>query len=263
MREVTVVAGPSPSPIHLPAGGGKSVVRPPARRPAASGNGLLDALARAERRHFMAEAAEIPLVPFEVLCEPGRPIGHVYFPTAGFISLAVMTGDAGRLDVGLVGCEGMVGTPLVLGLATSDVMALVQGAGSALRMEAAAFRRQLALCPALRETLDRYVYVRMSQLANAVACSRFHVVESRLASWLLTVQERTRSDECRITHENLAPILGVRRVGITKAAMSLQQLGLIRYCRGKVTILDHRGLVDASCGCHMADVKTHRLALAG
>lgn len=227
----------------------------------ASGNGLLEALSRRDHLHFLSGSDEVGLVASTVLGEPGEPIKHVYFPTEGYISLVAANGNAGHLDVGLVGCEGMAGTPLVLGVASWDLKAMVQGAGSALRMDAATFRREIVQCPALRETLDRYLCVRMSQLAHAVACNRFHVVESRLARWLLMTQDRARSDAFHITHEFLAPILGVRRVGITKAAMSLQKLGLIRYSRGNITILDRPGLIGASCGCYLADLAIHHRIL--
>jgi CRP-like cAMP-binding protein len=229
----------------------------PSSSPASAGNSLLAALSRKDRLHFIAGSDEVDLVPSEVLCEPGDRMRHVYFPTDGFVSLVAAIDSSSHLEVGLVGSEGMVGTPLVLGVATSPVQARVQGAGSSLRMDAATFRRELAQCPALQDTLDRYLYVRMTQLANAVACNRFHLVESRLARRLLMTQDRARSNGFHITHEFLAPILGVRRVGVTKAAISLQRLGLISYSRGDITILDRSGLMSASCGCYLADLETY------
>jgi CRP-like cAMP-binding protein len=229
----------------------------PSSRPASAGNGLLAALPRKDRLHIIAGSDEVDLVLSDVLCAPGDRMRHVYFPTDGFVSLVAPIDASSHLEVGLVGSEGMIGTPLVLGVATSPLQALVQGAGSALRMGAASFQRELAQCPALRDTLDRYLYVRMTQLANAVACNRFHVVESRLARWLLMTQDRARSNALHITHEFLSSILGVRRVGVTKAATSLQKLGLISYSRGNITILDRPGLMTASCGCYQADLETY------
>jgi hypothetical protein len=168
---------------------------------------------------------------------------------------------ATRLEVGLVGNEGMAGTPLVLGVATSPLQALVQGAGSSLRMAATPFRHELARCPALRRLLDRYLFVRMTQLAQSAGCTRFHLVEGRLARWLLMTQDRAHSSTFHVTHEFLALMLGVRRAGVTRAATSLQKLGLIAYSRGDVEVLDRPGLKAASCACYRTDSETYRRIL--
>lgn len=230
-------------------------------RPASAGNSLLAALPRKDRLHFIAGCDEVALVVSEVLCEPDCPIRHVYFPTGGFISLVAAIDGSSHLEVGLIGSEGMIGTALVLGVATSPLRALVQGAGSSLRMDAPSFRRELARCPALRDTLGRYLHVRMAQLANAIACNRFHVIEARLARWLLMTQDRMHTDALHITHDFLAPILGVRRVGVTRAATSLQKHGLISYRRGNIAIIDRPGLMAASCGCYQADQEAYRRIL--
>ncbi|MGR8997457.1 MAG: Crp/Fnr family transcriptional regulator [Gammaproteobacteria bacterium] len=216
-------------------------------------NRLLTGLPRKDREHLLANCETIELNFAEVLCRPGELIVHVYFPTGSLISLMRPINDNASLEVKLIGNEGMLGITLLLGVDIAPFHALVHGAGPALRMTASAFLQELDQSPALHQELKRYLYVSVSQLAQTAACTRYHVVEARLARWLLMTHDRAHSNHFHVTHELMAHMLGVRRVGITKAANSLLKQKLISYRRGDITILDRAGLEAASCECYRAD----------
>jgi CRP-like cAMP-binding protein len=224
-------------------------------------NHLIELLPRRERSRLHAVCEMIQLAQGEVLCEPGKPIRHVYFPLDACISLlAVIDGRPG-VEVGMVGREGMLGVQLVLGVTHAPVHALVQSAGTAHRIGVNDFRSGLARSAALQHALQHYMYVRMAQMATAAACLRFHLIGPRLARWLLMSQDRAHSDSFRITHEFLATMLGVRREGITAAASALQRKGLIEYRRGNLKVLDRRGLEAAACGCYAVEQRVYAALL--
>jgi CRP-like cAMP-binding protein len=213
-------------------------------------NSLLAALPSEDYKGLLGELEPLTLSSGEVLYEPGERIRHVYFPGDAQVSLLIVMPDRKALEVGLVGREGMVGIPLVLGAEVSSVRVLVQGSGSALRMKAASFREALARCLPLQRELYRYAYAKLGQARQTAACNRFHQVEARLAGWLLLTRDRVRSDQFHLTHEFVAATLGIRRVGVTNAAGALQRRKLISYRRGNIRILDRKGLKAASCGCY-------------
>lgn len=204
-----------------------------------------------DRLGTLGEVVELRIS--EIIGDAGRPTDAVLFPIDGFISLLSEVDDAHAIEAGMVGREGMLGIQLALGVATEPLKALVQGGGHALRISAAAFRRELGANPALRATIDRYIYVLFAQQARASACLRFHRIEQRLARWLLMSQDRAHSDEFTVTQEFLAYMLGVRRVGVTVAAGSFQRQKIIAYDRGKMTIVDRARLERAACSCYASD----------
>jgi CRP-like cAMP-binding protein len=216
-------------------------------------NRMLAALPSKDWDRLIAKCEQVELIFADVLYRAGELIPHVYFPTGSFISIVTPVDSRGNLEVGMIGNEGMLGITLMLEVDVAPFHALVQGAGPALRITTASFLRILEESATLKRELKRYQYVLMRQLAQTAACNRFHVVEARLARWLLMTQDRAHSATFHVTHVFLAYILGVRRVGITKAANSLQKQKLISYRRGDITILDRIGLEAASCGCYQAD----------
>ena len=226
-------------------------------------NRLIELLPCKDREHLLADCESVQLVLSEVLCQRGTPTRHVYFPVDGFISLLARIEAHPGLEVGMVGREGMVGAQLVLGVPIAPLHALVQGPGAAWRISTAAFRRQLAASAALRNGLNRYLYVLMAQLATSAACLRYHQIGPRLARWLLMSQDRAHADHFHITQEFLAYMLGVRRVGVTLAAGALQDRGLIAYHRGELSVLDRSGLEAAACGCYAADQRAYNDVLIG
>jgi CRP-like cAMP-binding protein len=225
-------------------------------------NHLIELLPLRDRRQLLAVCEPIELTLSEVLSEPGIPARYVYFPTGGFISLVTPVDGSPGVEVGMVGREGMLGAQLALGVPTTPWRAVVQGAGAAWRVGSVAFRRELARSPALQRLLNRYLYVLMAQQAGSAGCLRFHLTGQRLARWLLMSQDRAHSDSFHITHEFLAYMLGMRRVGITAAASALQRRGLIEYHRGELTVLDRKGLEATACNCYATDLQTYAQLLA-
>jgi CRP-like cAMP-binding protein len=228
----------------------------------AAPNQLLAALPTKERNRFLADCTLENLVFGTVLYEQGHRMRHVYFPTEGFISMLTTVDKHSTLEVGMIGNEGMCGYALNLGGNVSSLRALVQGAGVAWRMKTVTFLDHLERMPALRRILGRYVHVILGQLSQGAACLRFHVVEKRLARWLLMTQDRAHTDTFGVTQEFLAYMLGVRRSGVTIAASVLQSRKLIRYTRGNMTILNRSRLEAAACACYRSDLNTYKHGMA-
>lgn len=213
-------------------------------------NSLLAALPPAELSRILARLDPVRVEVGEVLCEPGDPIRHVYFPHDCLISLLAVAEGRMTLEVGLVGREGMLGATVAQGHDITQTRAVVQRAGSAGRLDSVVLREAFAHSPPLQRVLARYTDTLLAQAIQIAVCSRFHVLEARLARSLLVTRDRLQSDKFHLTHEFLAHALGVRRVGVTKAASALQQAGLINYSRGNIEILDPRRLAAAACTCY-------------
>lgn len=223
-------------------------------------NALLARLPAAERSRFVKAGVCVELRVGETIAHVGRRIAHVYMPDTAYVSI-VRPIDGDHLEVALAGSEGMFGWSLALESGISEMRAVVQGPGSALRLTSSAFRQQMALSSALRSTIAGYTSVLMTQFAQLAGCNRFHLVEQRLARWLLMTGDRARSTTFHVTQEFLASMLGVRRAGVTVAAGKLQAAGLVRYRRGEVTIRDHAALESVACSCYRVNLATYARVL--
>ncbi|MGA9422898.1 MAG: Crp/Fnr family transcriptional regulator [Rhodanobacteraceae bacterium] len=224
-------------------------------------NRLLAGLPQAEREGLLAISKSVRCDLGEELCGFGQRIGHAYFPLDGFISLVAPADEDARVEVGMIGAEGMFGLSLTMGVAISFQKAVVQGAGEFLRVNARALQGEMEAHPLLRQRICAYAYVVMTQLAQGAACVRFHDVRQRLARWLLMSEDRAHGRDVYLTQEFLAYMLGVRRVGVTHAASELRALGLIQYKRGRVQVLDRKRLESIACSCYRADLDTYQRVL--
>ena len=220
-------------------------------------NALIQRLPRIEQRRLLKRCEPVDLVFAAMLGAPGQQTAHAYFPVNGYVSLLQQTGAQAPLEVGMVGREGMLGAELALGVTTTPLLALVRGSGAAWRIEQSALQEALAQSPALRQGLHRYVYVLLAQRAAAVSCQRFHLIEARLARQLLMSQDRAHADTFHVTHEDLAQMLGVRRVGVTVAAGELQRSGLIAYHRGDLRVVNRIALQSRACSCYALDQRIY------
>jgi CRP-like cAMP-binding protein len=234
--------------------GSNVILLPAARRAlgarASIANGLLAQLPHAEHQRLLAEVEPVRLRFGEVLHEPGVPIRHVYFPASCVVSVLAEVKGGQALEVGLVGGEGAVGVSVALGIELSSVRVVVHAAGTALRIEAARFQEALLQCPALERGLYRYACAKLAMARQTAACNCFHTIGARLARYLLMASDRLRSDRFLLTQSYLAGMLGVRRATVNEAAGPLQERGLIGWGRGRVAILDRKGLEATACACY-------------
>ncbi|MDI1302045.1 MAG: Crp/Fnr family transcriptional regulator [bacterium] len=226
-------------------------------------NRLIGNLPRKERDRTLVCCEQVELVFGDILSKPGQPIQHVYFPLTSFISQIATVGEHSSLETGLIGNEGVLGATLVLGVNSALLLARVQGPGMALRMTAGEFLNVSHDNPVLLHAFKRYLYVQMAQLSQTAVCTHFHMIESRLARWLLMAHDRAHADHFHLTHEFLASMLGVRRSAITIAAGALQKRKIISYSRGGITVLDRHDLEAASCECYQLGRSTYARIFSG
>ena len=225
-------------------------------------NALIGLLPANERKRLTDHCKPVLLKLNDTICEPGDTLQFVHFPVDAFISLLGVQGDRSFLEVGMIGREGMFGLHRILGVAQAPLRALVQGAGLSLRIDSGALQFEIKRSATLHTVLLRYTHVCMQQLTSSALCMRFHQVQPRLARWLLMTQDRAHSDRFKVTQKFLSSMLGVRRVGVTAAALALHRMGLIAYRRGDMHVLDRPGLEAAACSCYETDRRAYRTQFA-
>ena len=213
-------------------------------------NRLLGSLSATEYKSLAPDLTEVPLILGQVLCEPKEVLKWVYFPQQAAISLVSILENGSTTEVGLVGNEGVVGYPVFLGGKSMINRAIVQMAGTALRIKAEQLMYHFQQGGKLQQLLLLHTQALLNQVSQTAACNRHHVIDKRLARWLLTARDCVMSHEFRLTQEFIASMLGTRRAGITEAVGRLQQAGMIQTQRGKITILDASALESFACECY-------------
>lgn len=214
-------------------------------------NRLLSALPKKEYQRMLPNMELFSLNFGEPIYEVGDVIRHVYFPINGIVSLLSTVDDKAKLEVGIIGNEGMVGLPVFMGAKTSSNHAVVQGTGNAMKMDVAMFLKECEPGGLLPGLLRRYTHALLTQISQSSACNRFHAIEARLARWLLMTHDRLGENEFQLTQDFLSNMLGVQREGVNKAERELQKQQLIIYSRGNIKILNRVGLEAVACKCYM------------
>jgi CRP-like cAMP-binding protein len=220
-------------------------------------NTLIDMLPRTARNRLLSICEPVELVSGRLISGSDTPTRHVYFPTGSILSLRTSSKDSPVLEVGMVGSEGMLGLQVVLAVDSVPLQASVCGSGTAWRVATEPFNRELACSRALRQSLNCYLQVTLLQFTSEARCVRFHQIHQRLARWLLMTHDRAHAESFIVTQALIAQMLGVRRVGIAKAAGAFRRRGIIRYARGVLTIVDRKALESQSCNCYETARKTY------
>ena len=213
-------------------------------------NKLLDALPEAALRRWLPELETVDMPLGSVLYESGGELSHVYFPTTAIISLLYVMEDGASAEIAVVGNEGIVGISLFMGGGSTPSRAVVQSAGKGLRLQAVHMKAEFDRAGPVLHLLLRYTQALITQMAQTAVCNRHHSLDQQLCRWLLLSLDRLLGNELVMTQELIANMLGVRREGVTEGALKLQSAGLIRYARGRITVLDRGGLEQRSCECY-------------
>src|SRR5476651_1407705 len=213
-------------------------------------NQLLAALSHAARERIYPKLRFVEMPLGKILYEPGDAVRHIYFPTDCIVSFLYVLEDGSSAEICVVGNDGMVGVSLFMGGETTTSRAIVQSSGSAYRLEGTRLTQEFERQGETMHILLRYTQGLITQMAQTAVCNRHHTVDQQLCRWLLLSLDRIQSNELLMTQQLIADMLGVRREGVTEAAGKLQKLGVIRYQRGKITVIDRLALEDAVCECY-------------
>jgi CRP-like cAMP-binding protein len=213
-------------------------------------NRLLAVLPAADRERLYPHLEPVSMALGDVVYESGSLQEYVYFPTTSIVSLLYVMADGASAEIAVVGNDGMVGIALFMGGETTPSRAVVQSAGSAFRLSGHVLKREFTRGGALQHLLLRYTQALLTQMAQTAVCNRHHSIDQQLCRWLLLSHDRLSSNTLIMTQELIANMLGVRREGVTEAAGALQDAGLIRYSRGRITVVDRPGLERRSCECY-------------
>ncbi len=212
-------------------------------------NQLIAALADRDRQRWLGRLEPVELRLGQVLYESGGALSHVYFPTTAIVSLLYVMESGASAEIAVVGNEGLVGISLFMGGESTTSRAVVQSAGHAWRLASQAIKEEVNRAPVLHLVL-RYTQALITQMSQTAVCNRLHTLDQQLCRWLLLSLDRLQGNELVMTQELIANMLGVRRQGVTEAALKLQQADLIRYARGRITVLDRQGLEERACECY-------------
>jgi CRP-like cAMP-binding protein len=225
-------------------------------------NHLLAAMPPEEWLRWLPELESVTMPLGQVLSESGVAMTHVYFPTTAIVSLLYVMEDGASAEIAVVGNEGMLGISLFMGGETTLSRSVVQSAGEGYRMRAQVLKNEFTRSGPVLHLLLRYTQALITQMAQTAACNRHHSLDQQLCRWLLLSLDRLHGNELVMTQELIANMLGVRREGVTEAALNLQRAGLIQYQRGRITVLDRAGLESRTCECYAVVRKEYERLLA-